>query len=564
MKKKYMTSVLAASVAAAVSLNAHAQEGYSVVDMGALPDAYSTTSRHFNDIGEAVVINSDLWDQNIRFELLGEDDVSDDVDLDNPSDEDYQSVRSALNNEFGAGENPRFQKLGRRISHVYDGSVRELTGFDSTYDDTGEMTDSVNVIANDINAGRLIVGQATKPYTYRSSTDRSGEDVMYFIRDSFPQGFVTINDTVTYVQGAEDMYLDGTASVLKINDNNHAVGYASVAHTPGLDERIEECQAEPEEDEETSLSNEELVVCVWRFWHEREVLPPAQQDSRNPIFVEQAYMWEFDNTGALVDATPLGSLEDVAEGEEPEFRSTAIDINNQGVAVGRSLNTVELSDGRTQNVNTAVVFRDGEVIDLLDEYFVGSNSALAINDNNMVVGTSRQRMGLNQRDRMFVYDLDDENAEAIYPTGFFNTSSWTPRAINNDNIVVGRGEVSTAQQAVRPTVGFMYDVANDEITDLNDYLSCDSDYRIVDAYDINDAGEILALATVTVTVDIDGEPTEQESLRAVRLQPGAEACNGGPSEEGNEREGAAVHPVTAGVLALLTLFITRRRALKVK
>lgn len=562
MKKKYMTSVLAASVAAAVSLSAHA-EGYSVVDMGALPDAYSTTSRHFNDIGEAVVINSELWNQNIRFELLDEEEFEG-IDLANPSDDDYRRVRNFLNSASGAGPDPSFQKLGQRVSHVYDGNVTGLSGFDSTYEDTGEATDSVNVIANDINAQRMIVGQASKPYTYRSSTDVRGDEVMYFIRESFPQGFASINDTVTYVQGSEDVYLGGTASVLKINDNNQAVGYASVAHTTGLDDRIATCQEPPEEEGEASFSNEELAVCVWRFWHEREVARTARQEARNPVFIEQAYMWQFNDVGELVEATPLGSLEEVAEDGQPTFRSTAIDINAAGVAVGRSLRTVEFANGRTQNVNTAVVFQDGEITDLLDEYFSGNNSALAINDNNIVVGTSRQRIGFYERDRMFVYDLNDDNAAANYPTGFFNSSSWTPRAINNNNVVVGRGEVSTVEQAVRPTVGFMYDVASDEIKNLNDYLSCDSDYRIVDAFDINDAGEILALATVTVSIDIDGESREQQALRAVRLQPGAEACNAGDGEISNERQGAAVHPIAAGLMAFLALFITRRRALKAK
>jgi hypothetical protein len=561
MKKKYMTSVLAASIAAAVSVSAHA-DGYSVVDMGALPDAYSTTSRHFNDIGEAVVINSELWGQNIRFELISEE-AFPEVDINNPSDEDYRQVRNFLNSQAVAGADPRFQKLGRRISHLYDGNVTRLTGFDTTYEDTGELTDSVNVIANDINAQRLIVGQATLPYTYRQSVDREGEDVMYFIRDSFPQGFAKFNDTITYVQGAPDMYLGGSASVLKINDNNQAVGYASIAHSQGLDQRIEFCQTPPEDADEPSSANEELVVCVWRYWQELELQTVAQQESRDPIFIEQAYMWEFDESGGLVDATPLGSLEQVPEGGEPAFRSTAFDINNAGTAVGRSLTTVELPDGSTRNLNTAVVYRNGEVTDLLDEYYVGNNAALAINDNNMVVGTSLQARGFNRRERMFVYDLNDENAEPVYPTGFFNSSSWTPRAINNNDIVVGRGEVSAVQEQVRPTVGFMYDIANDEIKDLNDYLSCESDYRIVDAYDINDAGEILALATVAISIEIDGEEREQQALRAVRLQPGAEVCADG-EEPGNERQGAAVNPLTLGVMALLTLFITRRRTLKAK
>ncbi|RUO25703.1 hypothetical protein CWE09_02945 [Aliidiomarina minuta] len=578
MIKKYSISLVAASVIASASLSVHANEGYDVVDLGTLPDAVSSNPQRMNEDGLAVVQNSNLWNQNIRFDLL-DPELFHFIDPENPTDSDYRIVRSYLNNYNGSGASPALQKLGTVVSHVYDTDYRELTGFDQIDPETGEYTDSVNVRALDINIHGSIVGQATKPYERRMTTDREGEQVEYFIRDSFPQGFIKINEEITYLQSDADVFNGGVSSATSVNYNpelelTQVVGYASVAHSSGLENRITTCTTLPDDYEEgdAHASKEELTVCVWRSWLQREVATTLAGSNRQPIFIEQAYIWEFDNSGAMVNARTLGSLEEVEDGDSHELRSSALDINDAGIAVGRSGFNYEAPNGATVAINTAVVFRDDQIIDILkvadnpddlSVYGTGSNAATAISNSNMVVGYSNRRIGFSTRERLFFYDLNDPQAEAVFPLGFYANSSWRPRAINNHNMVVGRTDTTAQSSGLRPTVGFLYDINTDEITDLNTLLPCGSEYRIVDALDINDDGEILAMGTTVTEIDIDGEAVEQNALRALRLQPSsAEPCG---VDERVERQGAALHPLLAGVMALIAvLLITRRRLLRRK
>lgn len=570
MIKKYSVSLVAASVLASISLSVHASGGYDVVDLGTLPDAVSANPQRMNDDGLAVVHNTNLWNQNIRFDLL-DPDVFTSIDLENPSDADYRSIRSFLNNYGGSGGDPVLQKLGTVISHVYDTDYRELTGFDVIDPDTGEYTDSVNVRAMDINIHGTIVGQATQPYERRTTTDPRGEETEYFIRDSFPMGFIKLNGEITYLQSNEDVFNGGVSSALSVNYNSdqeltQVVGYASVAQSGALEDRLTTCTTLPDDYEEGNphASNEELSVCVWKSWLQREVVSVTSGASRQPLFMEQAYLWEFDNTGAMVNARSLGGLEEIQDGDESRLRSVALDINDSGIAVGRSIFNYEAPNGANVVVSAAVAFRDGEVIDLLNPaYGNGNNSATAINNENIVVGFTGRRIGFHDRDRMFFYDLNDPEAEPVYPRGFFSNSSWRPRAINDHNMVVGRSDFSSVQEPLRPTTGFLYDINTDQITDLNTMLPCDSNYRIIDAVDINNAGEILVTAMHTVEIDIDGESVEQNAFKALRLQPSsAEPCR--DNDGVVERQGAAVHPISAIFLAIAALLITRRRRLAVK
>lgn len=576
MIKKYSISLVAASVIASISLSAQAEGGYDVVDLGTLPDAVSSNPQRMNEDGLAIINNSNLWNQNIRFDLL-DPELFDFIDPANPTDSDYRIVRAYLNNYNGSGADPALQKLGTVVSHVYDTDYRQLSGFDEIDPNTGEYTDSVNVRALDINKNGAIVGQATKPYQRRTTTNRRGEETQHFIRDSFPMGFIKINGEITYLQSNEDVFNGGVSAATSVNYNNEleltqVVGYASIAHTNVLQDRLSTCTTLPEDHEEgeSHASKEDLSVCVWRSWLQREVATTLAGSPRQPIFVEQAYLWEFDNNGIMVNARSLGSIDDIGDGDVHGLRSSALDINDTGIAVGRSgFNYEAPNNGATTVINTAVVYRDDQVIDILDPDYVttndiGNSAATGINNSNMVVGYSVHRIGFSTRDRLFFYDLNDPEAEAVFPLGNFSNSSWRPRAINDHNMVVGRTDTSSASTGLRPTVGFLYDIRNDRLTDLNTLLPCGSDYRIVDAMDINNAGEILAMAALVTEIDIDGESVEQSAFRALRLQPSsAEPC--GDDDVQVERQGAAMHPLVSALLALgAALLITRRRRVTAK
>lgn len=568
MLKKYSISILAATVAASVSIGANAQTPLQVVDLGTSEGAYVTFPGGMNDLGEAVVINRNLWQQNIRFDLLDPDEFPD-IDFDNITDTDYRVIRDTLVSPTPLGQNPRFQKLALEVSHLFNGQVFELDGFDAIDPATNRETDSANYLANDINLAGVIVGSAGEPYELRWTTDRNNEEAQYFMRDTFPRAFARINGEVIFLPTAEeDMFQGGTGAAFAINEQNQVVGRAAVAHIPQLDDRITFCQSEPEDPDEASSTFEELSVCVWRYWYANEVALPLGGDPRNPVFVEQAHMWTLNEDGS-VEAQRLGGYTQTFEPDEDgdqrppaPLSSRAYDVNDQGIAVGTALRLVTYFTGaENEAVLSSVVFMDGEVIALQDEFRARISEATAINDNNIVVGYSNNQVGSSTRSRAYWVDLNNLEAGRTYPRGFFNTSGWRPRAVNNQNVMVGRAEVTAEIIGRRPTVGFMYDIDTDTVTDLNTLLPCNSEYRIVDAYDINNDGEILALATTEVAIPIDDGTEVTGRMRAVRLQAGGEGTCGTEDQPVN-RQGAAVHPVVAGFMAMFALLITRRRLKK--
>jgi hypothetical protein len=113
----------------------------------------------------------------------------------------------------------------------------------------------------------------------------------------------------------------------------------------------------------------------------------------------------------------------------------------------------------------------------------------------------------------------------------------------------------------------MYDIASKQFTDLNDFLTCTSDYTIIEARDINDNNEIAASALIKVPrLDSKGQPVldtttgeqlVEDVVRAVTLKPIAgeiEDCSA--VEEKVEREGAGLGFIS--FFALLTFGFTRR------
>ena len=113
---------------------------------------------------------------------------------------------------------------------------------------------------------------------------------------------------------------------------------------------------------------------------------------------------------------------------------------------------------------------------------------------------------------------------------FFQTAAVTPRAINNNGIVVGEGEYESDVQTNRQVRAFMYDLNVGEFIDLNTLLSCEQreQFTLVNAMDINDNNEIIANALVRDTqryitgeevINADGETTEVDRIVAVKLTP---------------------------------------------
>jgi hypothetical protein len=156
------------------------------------------------------------------------------------------------------------------------------------------------------------------------------------------------------------------------------------------------------------------------------------------------------------------------------------------------------------------------------------------------------------------------------PAGFFTGSSSTATAVNENNLIVGKGEVETHSAGSgnpRRTHGFLYDIAEKTFTDINDFLPCTSEYTIFEATDINENNEISASAIVKVArKDSKGELMSNEAgeqlyedvVRAVKLAPitgEVENCTKIEAEI-TKRQGAGLGFTS---MAALLLFGLRRR-----
>ncbi|RUO36489.1 DUF3466 family protein [Aliidiomarina sanyensis] len=561
MRIKTISVAIAAVCAAGIGI-AHAGSiapGYTVVKLDPLPNSANLSPRALNDLGHVVGSLSELTGQNIRLDLLDPEDFPDIEDLNNPSERELRLIRDRLLFEDRFVLNPEFQKLAIELGFYFDGQVRELDGFDVIDDETGLRTDSADFRALGLNNSGITVGQVGLPYFWLDAEDEDGDPIRFYTRDSFPVGAWTDGTTYRVLRGNDDVVQGGMASAVAINDNHLAVGYGSERNGIRMNALLELCQT-PDEDADNPDYLEPLEVCLWRFWFNNS---GQRMGLRTPITDERAFMWQLDANGEVIEQRSLGKAFDPDEDAEDGFataryKSIANDVSNMGHIVGTSERVL---DGFT--LTRATWFSDEGPINLREgSDDTNSSHGIAVNDQGIVVGYSNRVIAQQLKPRLFFIDLNDPSLEATYPTGFVQNTGWRPRAINNAGLVVGTGEPVFTQATQPRSVGFVYDIAADEVTDLNRFLPCDSNLTIVDAVDINDAGEILALALERITIE-EGETSRQfTATRSLILQPSSTenpACPGRDDLDTGERRGASVSPLWLGLFSLIALITLRRR-----
>ncbi|RUO38338.1 hypothetical protein CWE13_01470 [Aliidiomarina shirensis] len=561
MRKTKISLAVAALIGSTLAVGGAVAEsgGYKVTDIGAVEGAIHTSPRAINDSGHVVGQLADLRGQNLRLDLLDPEAFESIEDINNPTERERRQLRDYLISSVGG--DPKFQNLAIELGFYYDtSSIYELDGFEALDDETGERSDSVSFRVQSVNNQGITVGQSAPPYQWIEDTDDENELARFHLRNAFPQGAWTDGVNYTLVTGEPGLMLNGTAGLFAINDNNVAVGYASVANGQVLEDFYDSrCVSEDDVDEEGEpIYLEPVEACLHRYWFARSGITGAA----SPLMDEEAYRWEFDAQGNVVEQGSLGLAFDKEEDEEDVFetlryRSVANDINIHGIAVGVSQRQVNGG-----SFTRPTLFTEEGAVNMLDEEEAeGNNSlAIAINDNNIAVGFSNISINGNFRQRLFHMDVTNGVSEAFYPNGFFDDSSWQPRAINNHGQVVGVGQNDSVQNAQRRSTGFLYDIDTDTIVDLNTFLSCESEYSILDAVDINNAGEIAVVAVRISDIEEDGEVSEAARLRTLVLTPdGSEPGCPETDEVQLERKGAANHPLWLGVLALFAVISLRRR-----
>jgi len=575
---KLVKSLVALSVASACHVVSVSAATYEVVDRGDVNSLKYTYSLKVNTLGEAAVAGTDIYNFPVQFQYFDQDDFNDVEnlarnqhefvhELNDLEDKTLLEAGTPTANDLAwavrlldaRSSNSLYQKVGNTVAMVHDGTQsREFRIFDQTFEGTDVLTRSTIDYINGITDAGWVYGSGSSPFLPFPFTESDGDDVVHWVRSFLDRGYISTvkGTTIMPVIAPETSYAGGVSGVLDI-EGLTAVGYASTALNQELvDEWItDECE-DPDFIDDTPAQ-----VCI--------------QGQASNLYHVSAYKWILNEDGTTASGENLGLMVTPHENDDRVYNSYAQAINSHGVVVGYSHGWVdetvtEPADNQGRSFYAAV-FRNGEVISFTpdhSEYF--DSRAYDINDNGYAVGHITRWVSGNLRTKFFFVDTnaDAGEMELTLPTDFFNGSSSTARAINEQNIVVGEGEFETHNDSTsnpRRTHAFMYNIDTNVFTDLNDFLSCTSPYTIIEARDINDDNEISATAIVKeprrdakgeLMLDEDGNQLTEDVVRAVTLRPIAgevEDCSA--VEEKVERQGAGFG---FGLVGLLAFFGLRR------
>jgi hypothetical protein len=447
------------------------------------------------------------------------------------------------------------QQLGQFLGFKYvNDSFEYVNAFDEESDELGGFSFSMETTLRDSTNGTHIIGNTEGPNRILEYTNENGDVLTYNVFDFDRRGFVQVGDNTVGLVPA-DTTLGGSSQVNSINQNYVVAGVGSVAPSDALVLANANCL-----DEETR-GDQPVEVCQTRL--RTSTSGNGTVSRRSGLWTERATLWSLDVEGNIVDTTVYGTLVTDEEEIANAGTSQALDVNVNGVAVG----VASLKVGENQLLSTAAaIFQNGEVSRIIEDDDFLPNSALHINDNSYVTGVRSERINNVFRSRMYVYDLSNDDIDFV--DGFFVSSSTLPRAMNNENIIVGTADVDVVTgTSQRPTAGFMYDIESQTFTNLNNLLPCGTDYNIIEALDINDSNVIVASASTKrparnvrgeILTDDDGNEVLIDAVVAVMLNPtGAEPSDCSADEDTLERQGAST-----GILMFAMLFVAsifRRR-----
>ena len=418
--------------------------------------------------------------------------------------------------------NPLIQQLANVQSYVLINTEAEpIIAFDETSQDLGGLTKSADTLVKGINNSSATVGLAEAPFKKINYRNENGNNLQFHVQDFLVRGFLDINGTTFDVMPPET--IGGGISVANdINNSFEVAGFASIEVNEAYELLLENCEDDqlrgdiPEESCIRALRDQYLVNIVRNL-----------SSGRRPIdttYLRRAMIWEFNAQGELLDTEELGTLVDATPGDERFFSSRANAINNNGVAAGAS--NVYFQDNENSIAEMAAVFDGDEVVGFIDDQTYFQSEALDINDNDFVVGFATRLINGTRRNKFFVHDYRGE--VTTFPDDFFESSTSVARGINNNGLVVGEGEVDTDLIGNRRSEAFLYDINSEDFTNINDLLSCDSPYTIVQGNDINDDGVISATAIIyrersaingEIALDSQGNTVFENVTTAVKLVP---------------------------------------------
>ncbi|WP_157980852.1 DUF3466 family protein [Pseudidiomarina homiensis] len=445
--------------------------------------------------------------------------------------------------------------------------------FEDTDAETPEMEYSTDHIYNGLNNNNVRVGWGSAPYRFNEFTYTTGEGddeqevtTTYTSRAFTRQAIWSNGDTTKTYPAPEQAYLGGESVMMDINDQNVAVGYASVAVSPASQAFADDCQTRLDE----GTATRSLYTCLWQRWinlsnataaNLQSFYSRATINSNQSIYDMRAMVWQLDVNGEVISSQQYGTLMERGEEDEGDFSSYAAAVNNNGIAVGQSWTYYEGIQEEGRRIKMPAIFIDGEVKPITEDPVYLWGAATDINDENQVVGFLIRRVQGINRYIGFIYDIESETLSEL--PSFFNGSSTIATAINNDGLIVGTAEIDADLSAQRRRVAFSYESAVEgaNFINLNDAVACDSGYFLASADGVNNSGEIVAtgIRPEEVTTE-DGETTTEQFAKTLVLDPSSGELNNCTQEEGKiERQGASTG--VFGFLSMLLIggLITLRR-----
>lgn len=565
MKRKPIVSALLLALfgAASVANSAHAAS----YEVQVLPLS-DVSQRHFgtsiDNTGLSLVTARDLFNQPIDLSLLNIDDAPltdpDAAAAGNFNDFDYTLVIDQLlqaRASLGTIQpDARFQKLASDIGYKTDGTdVTYVNGFDSEMEGTDGFTFSSNVRLTDSALGTHVIGNMAGPFSRVDYVNENDEAQFFVVNEFLNRAFVQVGDNVTPLI-PDNVDGGGFSEAYQINENLQVAGVSSVASSEAFREILNLCL----DDEERG--DIPVEVCEYVRFNQADTVSTyiAGLGLADIDYETKATLWQLDADGNVISTQLFDNLY-VPDEFVDSNHSRGLDVNNSGAMVGFS--SVLVQEGRDP-LPVATIFENGITTRLTDDEEFLPSFATHINENNYIIGYVGRFINSAFRNKLFTFNRNTSELNIVQ--GFFVGSAAVPRALNNNNIVVGDAESDASiSSAQRPRVGFMYDIEDDTFTDLNTLLPCDSPYKIVSAVDINDNNEIIADAFTTVPrknargvviTDESGEALTLDTVVSVKLSPTGNTPSDCAEDDrvSRERQGASLSMWLAVPLILLSFY----------
>ncbi|MBL52908.1 MAG: DUF3466 family protein [Aestuariibacter sp.] len=565
MKLKQLTSAV---ILATTGMSATAAT-YTLTPAPVQDLSFYNFSQSIDNTGAMVVMTQTEYNPPIDLDLLDFTNENFTAIFDDPdaveqgvfSNLDYQRMYSYLTEQR---RNSAFIQVFANYRSYNADTVRAdlLPGFDVIHESFNDYSRSAYTIARDSVGGDYFVGTANGAFFEVDYTTDDGDDLTYIVNDMPLQPFVQVNGESKVLTPSESEPLGGYGEAFAVNSQLQVAGYSSASFTDTYITSAENC-----EDDEVR-GEVPIELCQYNLI--------ASENTLISSGYRRATIWDMDTQGEVVNTTTYGLVfEPDEDANLLSYYSKAFDINDNGIAVGESstgetvIYTLPGSSAGRYSGIVATAFIDGEVVELLPRDENLRSTAIAINNDDWVVGNVMRENNGVAREQMFIYNV--ESGEALYPDGFFATAAVNPRAINNNGIIVGEGEYESNVQTDRQVRAFMYDINVGEFIDLNTLLTCEQQakYTLVTANDINDNNEIVANAVfkspqVYITgeevLDDSGDTNDITRIIAVKLTPtGAQDVEQCDSDEDDKYERKAASLPLYGLIALAVFAVFRRR-----